>query len=186
VRNDTVVPLEGTQCYEETVFGKLFLLFTALPLIDLYLLLRIGNAIGGVATLALVVVTGALGAMLARAEGMRVLRAFQDAVARGVMPRDGVLSGALLMLGGALLITPGVITDALGLLLLVPFTRRRVAALIAMRMQRAIERGSIRVVQTRFDPRGAQGPSRARFDDAIDTEGESVPPRAPDDTPKLR
>jgi UPF0716 protein FxsA len=173
------------QCYEETVFGKLFLLFTALPLIDLYLLLRIGNAIGGVATLALVLITGALGAMLARAEGMRVLRAFQDAVARGIMPREGVMSGALLMLGGALLITPGVITDALGLLLIVPFTRRRIAGLLAVRMQRAIERGSLRVVQTRFAPGGARGTSRAHFDEVIDTDGETVSPRSPDDTPKL-
>jgi UPF0716 protein FxsA len=166
------------------VFGKLLLLFAALPLIDLYLLLQIGDAIGGVATLALVLVTGVLGAMLARAEGMRVLRAFQDAVARGIVPQDGVLSGVLVMLGGALLVTPGVITDALGLLLLVPFTRRRIATLIALRMQRAIERGSIRVVQTRFDPHGV-GSSRARFDDVIDTEGEPVPPRSGDDAPKL-
>lgn len=167
------------------MFGKLFLLFTALPLVDLYLLLRIGDTIGGLATLALVLVTGALGAMLARAEGLRVLRAFQDAVARGVVPQEGVLSGALLMLGGALLITPGVITDALGLLLLVPFTRRRIAALIGARLQRAIERGSIQVVQTQFDPRAGRT-SRASFDDAIDTEGEPVPPRSPDDAPKLR
>lgn len=167
------------------MFGKLFLLFTALPLIDLYLLLQIGDAIGGLVTLALVLVTGALGAMLARAEGVRVLRAFQDAMTRGVMPRDGVLSGALLLLGGALLITPGVLTDLLGLLLLVPFTRRRIATLLAARMQRAIERGSIRVVHTRFDAR-ADDPRRAGFEDVIDTEGEPVSPHASDDTPKLR
>jgi UPF0716 protein FxsA len=167
-----------------SVFGRLFLLFTALPLIDLYLLLQIGDAIGGLATLALVLVTGALGALLARAEGMRVLRAFQDAVARGVVPRDGVLSGALLMLGGALLITPGVLTDALGLVLLIPFTRRRIAALVAVHIQRAIERGGIRVVQSGFDP-GAQGRYRGRFDDVIDTEGEPVPPDS-NDEPRLR
>jgi UPF0716 protein FxsA len=167
------------------VFAKLLLLFTVLPLIDLYLLLRIGEAMGGLATLALVLVTGALGAMLARAEGLRVLRAFQEAVSLGVVPRDGVLSGALLLLGGALLVTPGILTDAIGLLLLVPFTRRRIAALLAARMQRAIERGSIRVVQARFDPR-AGGPFRTGAEEVIDAEGESVPTRPPDDAPKLR
>lgn len=167
------------------MFGKLFLLFTVLPLVDLYLLLKIGDVIGGLATLALVLVTGALGAMLARAEGVRVLRAFQDAMSRGVMPRDGVLSGALLLLGGALLITPGVLTDLLGLLLLVPVTRRWIATLLAARMQRAIELGSIRVVHARFDPHAA-GSHRTRFEDVIDTEGEPVSPHAPDDAPKLR
>jgi UPF0716 protein FxsA len=166
------------------VFGKLFLLFTVLPLIDLYLLLRIGDAIGGLATLALVLVTGALGAMLARAEGLRVLRSFQESMATGVMPRDGVLSGVLLLLGGALLIAPGVLTDAIGLVLLVPYTRRRIAALLATRMQQAIERGSLRVVQTRIDPRGYGSPRGD--EDVIDTEGEPVPPPSPDDAPKLR
>lgn len=166
------------------MLGKLFLLFTALPLVDLYLLLRIGDAIGGFATLALVLATGALGALLARAEGMRVVRAFQESMARGVMPRDGVLSGVLLLLGGALLITPGVLTDALGLLLLIPFTRRWLAAQIAARMQRAIEHGTLRVVHTGFDPR--VGPRPRPFDDVIDTEGEPVPPEPSDEPPKLR
>jgi UPF0716 protein FxsA len=183
MRNDSACR-SRQQCYEDTVLGKLLLIFAALPLIDLYLLLRIGNVIGGLATVALVLVTGALGATLVRAEGMRVMRAFQDSVARGIVPRDGVLSGALLMLGGALLITPGVVSDALGLLLLLPFTRRRIAALIAARMQRAIERGSIRVVQTRFEPRSG-GPSRGSLEDVIDTEGESVPARSSGDAPKL-
>jgi len=168
------------------VLGKLFLLFTVLPLIDLYLLLRIGDAIGGLATIALVLVTGALGAMLARAEGLRVVRDFQDAMARGVMPRDGVLSGALLLVGGALLVAPGVLTDAFGLLLLIPFTRRRLAAVLAVRMQRAIERGSIRVVQTRFDSRGPGSAPRGAQGDVIDVEGETVDPRSSDDAPKLR
>lgn len=167
------------------MFGKLFLLFTVLPLVDLYLLLQIGDAIGGLPTLALVVATGALGAVLARAEGLRVLRALQAAVSHGAVPRDGVLSGALLLLGGALLVTPGVITDVIGLLLLVPFTRRRIAVLIAARMQGAIERGSIQAVQTRFDS-SRVGQPRTRADDVIDTEGESVPPRPDDDAPKLR
>lgn len=164
--------------------GRLFLLFTVVPLVDLYLLLRIGGRIGGTATLALVLVTGALGAALARAEGTRVLRAWQQALAAGTVPADGVVSGVLVLVGGALLVTPGVLTDAVGLLLLLPATRRLIARLVIARVQRAIERGSIHVVQTRMGAPGPfpygggqRGPSR-NDGDIIDVEGETVEPHS--------
>jgi UPF0716 protein FxsA len=158
------------------VFGKLFLLFTVLPLVDLYLLIQIGGRIGGPQAIALVLITGAVGAVLAKAEGLRVLRQFQRALASGRTPADGVVSGMLVLLGGALLITPGVVTDALGFALLVPFTRRAVARRIIARVQRAIAQGTLRVVHGHGAgmPFGRGVPPWARRGEVIDTEGEVV------------
>jgi UPF0716 protein FxsA len=104
--------------------GKLFLAFTLVPIVDLWLLLRIGGRLGLVPTVALVVGTGLLGAWLARREGARVLQGWRRAMADGRLPEEGVLSGALVLAGGVLLVTPGVLTDVAGLALLLPPTRR--------------------------------------------------------------
>lgn len=148
--------------------GKLFLLFTFLPLLDLWVLLQLGRALGFWATVALVVATGTTGAWLAKAEGLRVVREWQRALAEGRMPDEGVLSGALVLAGGLLLVTPGVITDALGLLLLVPPTRRLVAAGLRRWLGRQIAAGRIQVVS-----RGGFGPPRPGVDEPIDV----TPPR---------
>ena len=86
--------------------GKLFLLFVALPLLDLWVLLQLGRALGFWTTVALVLATGIVGASLARAEGLRVVRDWQRATAEGRLPEEGVLSGALVLAGGLLLVTP--------------------------------------------------------------------------------
>jgi UPF0716 protein FxsA len=99
-------------------------LFIVVPLIEALLLARIGDAIGWTNTIALVIGTGIVGAWLFKLEGGRAWREWQGTLARGEAPREGVLGGVLLLLGGALLITPGVITDVCGLLLLLPPTRR--------------------------------------------------------------
>ncbi len=126
--------------------GRLFLLFTAVPLLDLWVLLRIGAAIGPWGMLALVVVPSLVGAWLARREGLRVLRAWQRALAEGRMPEEGLLSAGLVLAGGVLLITPGLITDATGLALLIPPVRRVAAAGVRWWIQRKISDGTLRVV----------------------------------------
>jgi UPF0716 protein FxsA len=143
--------------------GKLFLLFTAVPLVDLWVLLQIGRALGFWSTVALVVATGLVGAWLAKAEGLRVLRDWQRALAEGRLPDEGVLSGALVLAGGILLVTPGVLTDALGLLLLVPPTRRVAAAGLRRWLRRQIDAGRIHVVS-----RGGFGGPRPGIDEPID------------------
>jgi UPF0716 protein FxsA len=148
--------------------GKLFLLFAALPLVDLWLLLRIGDALGFWSAVALVVATGALGAWLARAEGARVLEGWRRALSEGRLPEEGVLSGALVLAGGLLLVTPGVVTDVLGLALLFPPSRRIVAAALRRWLSRRIAEGRIRVV----GPGGGFRPA-APPDEPIDV----TPPR---------
>ena len=139
------------------MIARLFLLFTIVPALELYLLIAIGERIGAPSTIAMLIATGVLGAALARAEGTRVLRAWQQALAAGTVPADGVVSGVLVLLGGALLISPGVITDVAGVLLLVPYTRRLIARMVTARVQRAIERGTIRVVHAQ----ASEGPFRS-------------------------
>jgi UPF0716 protein FxsA len=131
--------------------GKLLLLLVLLPLAELYLLLRLGAHFGALPVLGLLLVSAVLGLLLARTEGARVLRQVQAALARGQQPDEAMLSGALVVGGGALLVLPGVLTDALGLVLLVPFSRRLVAA----RLRRSF---AGRIV--RMGPLGPSGPLR--------------------------
>jgi UPF0716 protein FxsA len=147
--------------------GRLFLLFVAVPLLDLWLLLRIGRGLGFWPTIALVVVTGMTGAWLAKIEGLRVLRAWQRAVAEGRLPEEGVLSGALVLVGALLLVTPGVITDVAGLALLFPPTRRLAARGLRRWLERQVRTGRVRVVTF-----GDVGPRRPG--DVIDV----TPPRS--------
>jgi UPF0716 protein FxsA len=132
--------------------ARLFVLFTALPLVDLWVLLQIGRALGLWSTIALVVATGMAGAWLARTEGARVIRGWRRAMTEGRLPEEGVLSGALVLAGGLLLVTPGVISDVLGLALLFPPSRRLAAAALRRWLRRQLEAGRIHVVSRGFPP----------------------------------
>ncbi len=125
---------------------KLFVLFVIVPLLELYLLIQLGDICGFWPTLGLVVLTGALGAWLARLEGFRVLAQWQQALQAGRLPPDGVLGGVLLLVGAVLLIAPGLITDVVGLLLLLPQSRHVAALWLRPWVQRRIDAGSVRVV----------------------------------------
>lgn len=120
------------------MLGKLLLLFTVIPVVELYLLITIGQNVGAGPTIALVLGTGFLGAWLARREGSRVLRSWQGSLARGELPKEGVVSSVLVLVGGVLLVTPGVVTDVMGLLLLLPWTRRWVAGAIRKRLEQRL------------------------------------------------
>jgi len=117
------------------VLGKLLLLFTVVPVVELYLLISIGQNVGALPTIGLVLGTGLLGAWLAKREGTRVLRSWQESMARGEMPKEGVISSVLVLVGGVLLVTPGVVTDVTGLFLLLPWTRRWVANALRKRLE---------------------------------------------------
>ncbi len=112
------------------MFGWLLLLFTGVPMLELALLIEVGRAIGLLPTLALVLGTGATGAWLARWQGVRALRAVQQEMASGRVPGESLLDGLLILVGAVLLITPGVLTDLVGLSLLIPVTRHALRALV--------------------------------------------------------
>lgn len=162
----------------------LILLFTVVPLVELWLLFQLADVMGTWQTVLLVLVTGVLGAALAKSEGLRVLKAWQASLARGELPAEGVLGGVLVLVGGVLLVTPGVMTDLAGLLLLLPPTRRAIAAIVKRRVARAVERGTTQVVTWQVvDLHQATRPTG----DVIDVDGEeseapgsrdALPPRS--------
>lgn len=162
--------------------GKLLLLFTVVPLLELYLLLLLGEHVGFWPTVALVLVTGVLGAALGKREGLRVWRSWTEALARARMPEEGILGGVLVLIGGVLLVTPGVLTDVTGVALLVPPTRRLVAKLVRARLeQRFAGSGqsafAYRVVEVGASMRGGFGPRVDRATDVIEAEGEVIEER---------
>ena len=126
--------------------GRLALLFVVVPIVELMLLIELGQLVGIVPTLALVVATGIGGAAMARAEGLRVLFQFQQELAQGRLPGQAMLDGASVLVGGAFLLTPGVLTDLLGFSLLFPLSRRWIQRRLKERLERQIADGSIRVV----------------------------------------
>ena len=120
------------------MLGRLFLLFTIVTALEMWLLITVGGILGPTATLAMVLATGMAGATLARREGARVLEAWKQTSITGEMPKDGITSSALVLVGGVLLVTPGVLTDAVGLLLLVPSVRRPIATRVQAVLQKRL------------------------------------------------
>lgn len=125
--------------------STLLLLFVALPALELALLIQIGRHVGVLETLALIAVTGVVGASLARSQGLRVLSQVQQQLAEGKMPTDSLTDGLMILLAAALLVTPGVLTDAVGLLCLIPAFRRLVKRELMRRFERALAEGRIDV-----------------------------------------
>ncbi len=103
-----------------------FLLFLLVPLIEIYFLIEIGGVVGAGLTIALVVLTAVLGAFLVRAQGFSTFARVQLQMARGESPAVELLEGLLLLVAGALLLTPGFFTDAVGFVFLVPPLRRKI------------------------------------------------------------
>ena len=102
---------------------KLFLAFTLIPLVEIYLLIKLVQNFGAITSILLVIFTGILGAYLARMEGLRTLFRIQETMREGRMPGEELLDALLIAIAGLVLITPGFITDVVGFLLLFPFTR---------------------------------------------------------------
>ena len=157
----------------------LALLFVVVPLVELYLLLMLGQLIGFWPTIGITILSALLGGALAKREGLRVLRAWRDSLDRLEPPQVGVIDGVLVLVGGALLITPGVLTDITGFLLLVPSSRRLIARRIRRVIERKIADGSLRSMHVT----SGSYPSRASSG-VVDTSGESVEPEARTDQPK--
>jgi UPF0716 protein FxsA len=110
-----------------TPFPALLLLFLLVPLVEIYLLIKIGGVIGAFPTVVLVVLTAVIGAALARHQGLATLRRLQTTMARGEAPAIEMFEGVLLLVGALLLLTPGFLTDMLGFACLIPPTRRALA-----------------------------------------------------------
>ena len=106
------------------MFLRLFLLFTLVPLAELALLIELGRHVGVLPTIAVCMATGAVGAWLARSQGLATLERARQSLASGRFPGEELAAGVAIVVGGALLLTPGLLTDGAGFLLLIPASRR--------------------------------------------------------------
>lgn len=153
----------------------LLLLFVVVPLVELYVIIQVGQAIGALPTIGLLLLDSILGSLLLRAQGRTVWRRFRAALAAGRPPARETIDGALVILGGALMLTPGFVTDAFGILLLLPPSRA------------FARRGILRSARTRLflgfaGGAASRGRSRQDYDvDAtardIDADPPILPPR---------
>ena len=123
------------------MFFRLFLLFTAIPLLELMILIDLGSWMGVAPTLGLVLLTGAAGAWIARLQGLSVLGRIQRELAEGRLPGAELVEGALVLVGGLFLLTPGLLTDLMGLSLMVPAFRSAVRAWLIRRLERLVREG---------------------------------------------
>lgn len=126
---------------------KLILLFTITPFLELAILIEIGRQIGLMPTLGIVLATGILGASLARSQGLQVFSTIRDDLRRGQLPAESLFDALLILVGGLLLLTPGLITDFVGFLALTPLARRHFKSYLKKKIKSKLDSGEI---QTSF------------------------------------
>lgn len=125
------------------MLSRLIFLFVTIPLVELAILLQVGQWIGLTPTFALVVATGIAGAALARQQGLRAFMAVQGELASGRLPGRSLLDGLAILVGGAFLLTPGILTDIAGFSLLLPVSRRWIQRAVRRRLERRISEGTV-------------------------------------------
>lgn len=128
------------------MFRILLVLFIVVPAIELWGIITVGKLIGGWPTVGLVILTGFLGAWLAKRQGLQVFRLVQLQLSRGQMPTESLIDGALVLVGGVLLLAPGFFTDTIGFLLLIPYTRMIVRHLLKLWLWKLIATGRIHLI----------------------------------------
>ena len=160
------------------MFFIIFLLFVLIPVIELSVLIRVGEVLGTWTTIGLVLFTAVLGVSLVRSQGLSTLMQVQQKLARGEAPGQEIVEGMMLAMAGILLVIPGFVTDAIGLLLLTPFTRRPIAALLFKRMQLRVVaglqggmHGGFQAGQSPFGPKPQDPFGQAPFDDSVKKDG---------------
>jgi len=155
------------------MFVLLILLFVVVPLAELYVIIQVGQAIGALPTIGLLLLDSLLGSWLLRAQGRTVWRRFREALALGRPPARETIDGALVILGGALMLAPGFITDAFGAVLLLPPTRAVVRRFLARNALRRLF-GPLGSVGAAAD--GAASRARTRQDYDVDATAREIDP----------
>ncbi len=115
------------------IFPILVTIFLIVPIVEIYLLIQVGGLIGVMPTIGLVVLTAVIGAALLRAQGLQTYLRFNQALSEGRLPATEILEGVALLIGGALLLTPGFFTDFIGFICLIPLSRRMLIARLTAR-----------------------------------------------------
>ena len=128
---------------------RLILLFTIIPLIELYLLIQVGRYLGSFQTIMMVLITGIIGSLLARSQGLSVQRQIRVDLQNGIIPTDSLIDGLFILIAGALLITPGMITDLFGFILMVPSFRGWLKMWLKGILKRKFESGQFQYYSNR-------------------------------------
>lgn len=136
------------------MFPKLVALFIGLPMIELIILIKLGEMIGFWPTVAIVIITGFIGASLARHQGFRAIARIQTEINAGRIPTFELIDGLLILIGGIVLLTPGILTDAFGFSMMVPWVRTQVKGFLYQKFKGMVARGETRVfiTQNRIPP----------------------------------
>lgn len=121
---------------------KLILLIVLVPLVELWVLIEIGKVIGSGATIIIVIATALLGALMVRSQGFHILADIREELEQGVIPGERLFDGLCVLIGGLLLMVPGLITDLGGFLLLIPFTRQLFKDFLRRYLRRAVGSGT--------------------------------------------
>ncbi len=157
------------------MFIRLFLLFTLVPLAELTILIKIGSIFGVWHTIFVVIITGIMGAYLARNQGIRVMAELNTTFARGQMPTDPLIEGGLVLLSAAFLVTPGVLTDTIGFILVIPRTRKIVRDWLKKYLSKKMKDGAFTsggswtsYTYTNFPPNKKRENKKNDDDDVID------------------
>lgn len=124
---------------------RLFLMFTLIPVLELWILIKIGSVMGPFAAIALVIGTGIAGASLAKIQGLHTVHKIRECMDQGIMPTEELIDALMILIAGIMLITPGLLTDCSGILLLIPASRNRIKVWAKEAINRRIASGTIRI-----------------------------------------
>ncbi len=123
------------------------LLIIIIPALEIGVLIFSGRTIGAIPTILLIILTGVLGAWLAKQQGLETLRNAQQQMQFGQIPGAAIIDGLCILVGGFLLLTPGFITDTTGFLLLIPFTRNKIKPLLLKFIKNMIDKNQITIIR---------------------------------------
>lgn len=130
------------------MFIKLLLIFTLVPLLELIILIKLGNIVGLIPTLFIVIVTGIIGAWLTKKQGLYTLQRIQLQLSMGKVPAENLINGLMILVGGIVLLTPGLLTDSIGFLLLIPQTREQLKKVLKKKFKEKIEKNKAQTTIT--------------------------------------
>ncbi|MCK5195093.1 MAG: FxsA family protein [Desulfobulbaceae bacterium] len=128
------------------MFFKLFLAFTLIPVAEIYLIIKLGGHLGAFNTVAIILITGFAGATLARAQGLQTMLRVRQSLQQGLVPAEEMVDALLIFVAGIVLLTPGFITDAAGLLLLFPPARLHFKRFLRRKFDQWSKDGTIKYI----------------------------------------
>ncbi|WP_457571828.1 FxsA family protein [Desulfovulcanus sp.] len=132
------------------MFIKLFWLFALVPMLELYILIKVGSIIGAGPTIFLVILTAIVGAYLAKQQGLHTMYRIRQSLNQNVLPAEELVDALLILIAGLVLLTPGLITDLLGLLILFPPTRKKFKVWLYKKNSQWIDKGNVHIYHRKW------------------------------------